>query len=68
MFILQYDGTESKDFHGGKRKGAGRKPGSLNKRTVALRDISDEALFAGLLPLQVMLQNMRFYDKRSPQA
>ena len=49
-------------MHGGKRNGAGRKPGSLNKRTVALRAISDEALFAGLLPLQVMLQNMRFYD------
>ena len=52
-------------MHGGKRNGAGRKPGSLNKRTVALRDISDEALFAGVLPLEVMLRNMRFYYKRA---
>ena len=52
-------------MHGGKRRGAGRRPGSLNKRTLALQAISDQALFAGVSPLQVMLQNMRFYDKEA---
>jgi hypothetical protein len=51
------------NMHGGKREGAGRKPGSLNKRTLALRDLSEEAFTAGVLPLEVMLRNMRFYDK-----
>ena len=47
----------------------GRRPkGSLNKRTVALRDISDKAIAAGITPLEVLLENMRFYHSKISQA
>jgi hypothetical protein len=42
--------------HGGARKGAGRKPGSANKKT---REIADKAIAEGLTPLEFMLQIMR---------
>ncbi len=41
---------------GGKRPGAGRKRGSLTKRT---RAIAEKALDEGILPLEVMLKGMR---------
>jgi hypothetical protein len=41
---------------GGKRPGAGRKPGSLTKRT---REIAEGASAAGELPLEYMLRQMR---------
>ena len=41
--------------HGGKRTGAGRKPGAATKRT---RDIADKATAEGLTPLEVMLKAM----------
>ena len=41
---------------GGKRPGAGRKPGSATKRT---REIADRAAARGLTPLEVMLRAMR---------
>jgi hypothetical protein len=47
--------------HGGPGRGGGRKKGSLSKRTVALRAIADKALASGITPLEVMLDNMRFY-------
>ena len=42
--------------HGGKREGAGRKPGSPTKRR---REILDEAAKAGITPLEVQLRTMR---------
>lgn len=42
--------------HGGKREGAGRPPGSLNKRT---REIAEAALQSGQSPLEFALQVMR---------
>jgi hypothetical protein len=45
-----------KENRGGARKGAGRKPGSINRLSAQL--IRD-AERAGVMPLQVMLANMR---------
>jgi hypothetical protein len=41
---------------GGKRDGAGRKPGSTTTRT---REIADRAAAEGVTPLEVMLEAMR---------
>lgn len=41
---------------GGKREGAGRKPGSATRKT---REIADRAAAEGITPLEVMLANMR---------
>lgn len=43
---------------GGKREGAGRKPGSATKRT---REIADKAMAEGVTPLEVMLKAMRVH-------
>lgn len=43
---------------GGARKGAGRPKGALTVRT---RKIADEAAQRGMMPLEVMLDNMRFH-------
>lgn len=48
--------------HGGKRDNAGRKSGSL---TVRNREVAEKALADGLTPLEVMLDNMRFYHQAS---
>jgi hypothetical protein len=42
--------------HGGKRRGAGRKPGSLTKKTIA---IAEAATAAGITPLDFMLAIVR---------
>lgn len=41
---------------GGKREGAGRKPGTANVKT---REIANKALEQGITPLEVMLNAMR---------
>jgi hypothetical protein len=41
---------------GGRRPGAGRKPGDKNTRS---REIADRAMQEGITPLEVMLQIMR---------
>jgi hypothetical protein len=46
---------------GGKRRGAGRKPGHLNKRTVARQQLAASAAEEGISPLEVMLNRMRHY-------
>lgn len=43
-------------MRGGKRKGAGRKPGSANKRT---REIANLAFAKGIMPLEYMLELLR---------
>ena len=41
---------------GGKRAGAGRKPGSTTKKT---KEIADKAIESGLTPLEYLLSEMR---------
>jgi len=42
--------------HGGKRQGAGRKPGSVSQKT---REIANQAATDGLTPLEYMLAVLR---------
>jgi hypothetical protein len=48
---------------GGKREGAGRKPGSLTRRN---QDIAEKVLAEGESPLEFMLRTMR--DENAPIA
>lgn len=48
---------------GGRREGAGRKPGSATKRT---REIAERAASEGITPLEYMLQVMR--DENQEQS
>lgn len=45
---------------GGKREGSGRKVGTATKRT---REVANKAAEAGISPLEVMLDNMRHFQK-----
>lgn len=45
---------------GGKRANSGRKTGTANART---RAIADKVVAEGVTPLEVMLDNMRFYHR-----
>ena len=50
---------------GGKRPGAGRKKGSVTKKT---REIADRAAAEGITPLEVMIAAMRaHYDAKPPR-
>jgi hypothetical protein len=53
---------------GGHRPGAGRKPGSVNALTEKTREIIECAAGQGMLPLEVMLDNMRFYHQGAAEA
>jgi hypothetical protein len=44
--------------HGGRRAGAGRKPGTVTAKT---REIADRASQEGITPLEVMLKAMRLH-------
>lgn len=50
-------------MHGGRRPGAGRKPGSTTAKT---REIADKAAAEGITPLEYMLKLMR--DEEKPEA
>lgn len=52
--------------HGGKRPGAGRKPGvGQNLSTTKTREIANKAFAEGITPLEVMLGAMReAYERR----
>lgn len=50
---------------GGKREGAGRKAGSLTKRT---SEIARRAIVEGRSPLEVMLENMRHFQQVAHDA
>ena len=54
-----------KNSHGGARRGAGRKPGSCNRRT---REIADRAAAEGTTPLEAMLKTMVAYMDQADQA
>jgi hypothetical protein len=45
----------------GTPKTGGRQKGSLNKTTAAMRQVSDRALAAGITPMELMLDNMRYF-------
>jgi hypothetical protein len=53
---------------GGYRDGAGRKPGSQNLNIGKTREIIERAAEQGLLPLEVMLDNMRLYHRKAEEA
>lgn len=44
---------------GGKRPGAGRKPGTVSEATKRRKEVAAEALAGGVSPLDVMLTTMR---------
>lgn len=44
---------------------SGRPVGSLGEKTKKLREIAAQALEAGVTPLEVMLENMRFYHQKA---
>lgn len=44
---------------GGKRPGAGRKPGSVSAATRRRKEVAEKALSEGVSPLDVMLTTMR---------
>lgn len=50
---------------GGKREGAGRPKGALTKKT---REIAERAAAEGMTPLEVMLDNMRHFQKVARDA
>jgi hypothetical protein len=47
---------------GGRRPGAGRKPGRLNKRTIAHKQLASKAAEQGITPLELMLKRMCYYN------
>jgi hypothetical protein len=52
--------------HGGKRPGAGRRPGSKNQRSA---EITQQAASDGITPIEVMLAAMRdFWAEGTPEA
>ena len=49
---------------GGRRPGAGRPRGSTTKRTRKTTELAEKLAGEGPLPLQVMLEAMRYYRDR----
>lgn len=54
--MFENNQDKSKAGRGGRRPGAGRKPGTANKKT---REIADRAASEGVTPLEVMIEAMR---------
>jgi hypothetical protein len=52
-------------MRGGAGRNQGRKPGSVNVQSAKTRAIIEQAAEEGILPLQVMLDNIRFYTKQA---
>ena len=47
----------------------GRRPkGALGKKNAMLRAVTEQALTSGILPLEVLLNNMRFYYEKADLA
>lgn len=55
--------TIDKGLHkkNGGARGRGRPKGSLSKRTLAMLHVADKALKEGVMPIEVMLDNMRYF-------
>lgn len=58
---------QSERFIKERKPGSGRKPGSISVRTKFIRAVSNEAIQAGVIPLEVMLDNMRFYHEKAQE-
>src|ERR1039458_8929639 len=58
--LIVYQRISNEMPRGGPNRGQGRKPGSVNVLTGQTREIVKRAAEQGLLPLEVMLDNMRF--------
>jgi hypothetical protein len=55
--------------HGGKRPGAGRKPGVPSQKTIDRLKIAEQAAEEGVLPLELMLTRMRdLWSRNSDEA
>lgn len=52
---MRLENNQDISSHGGRRKGAGRKPGAATSKT---REIADMAAAKGITPLEVMLEAM----------
>ena len=50
---------------GGAGRGQGRKKGVPSQKTLMLKALADKALETGLTPLDIMLDNMRFYHHKA---
>jgi len=48
---------------GGKRPGAGRRPGTLSKKTIARQQQASAAAENGISPLELMLKRMRYHNQ-----
>jgi hypothetical protein len=55
--------TETSMPHGGKRAGAGRPVGSMNRRTRERLALAGKAVASGITPLEVMLEAMHAHHK-----
>lgn len=56
---MELDSNQAKSSgHGGRRPGAGRKPGAVTKKT---REIAEKAVQDGITPLEVMLEAMNSF-------
>lgn len=53
---------------GGKRDGAGRRTGVPTTKTLQRRAIAEKAVAKGITPLEVMLANMRHFQKLAESA
>ena len=63
--LIVYQRISNEMPRGGPNRGQGRKPGSVNVLTGQTREIVKRAAEQGLLPLEVMLDNMRFYHSEA---
>lgn len=59
------ENNQNKSKRGGRREGAGRKKGSVTKKT---REIADKAIEEGITPLEVMIGNMRYAWEKAQRA
>lgn len=48
-----------------RKAGPGRPKGSISSRKRFIREATDETIKAGVLPIEVMLQNMRWYHEKA---
>lgn len=57
--------VEKTGRRGGPRLNAGRKPGSVAKRLMGVREITGDIIRQGKVPLRVMINNMLYYDEQA---
>lgn len=65
MSLQTVDNNKAKRKFGGAQVGAGRPKGTVAARTRLMRKIAEDQIKAGETPLDIMLENMRFYHKQA---